>query len=102
MSKSLQRGILFSICVALILAIALTLVFFAGGGDKNILSAPEGQVSATADADSYTHGSNIGRQVPAGVKTVRTGLDFITAVSDNRAVGASIRIRALFMVTVTP
>ena len=32
MSKSLQRGILFSICVALILAIALTLVFFAGGG----------------------------------------------------------------------
>ena len=86
MSKSLQRGILFSICVALILAIALTLVFFAGGGDKNILSAPEGQVSATADADSYTHGSNIGRQVPDGVKTVRTGLDFITAVSDNQSV----------------
>ena len=34
MSKSLQRGILFSICVALILAIALTLVFFAGGEIK--------------------------------------------------------------------
>ena len=87
MSKSLQRGILFSICVALILAIALTLAFFAGGGDKNILSAPEGQVSnAAKNTTSYTHGSNIGRQVPAGVKTVSTGLDFITAVSDNESV----------------
>ena len=63
MSKSLQRGILFSICVALVLALSLTLVFFAGGGDKNILSAPQGQVSATAqNTTSYTHGSYIGRQ----------------------------------------
>ena len=62
MSKSLQRGILFSICVALVLALSLTLVFFAGGGDKNILSAPQGQVSnAAQNTTSYTHGSNIGR-----------------------------------------
>lgn len=32
MSKSLQRGILFAVCVALVLALSLTLVFFAGGG----------------------------------------------------------------------
>ncbi len=87
MSKSLQRGILFSICVALVLALSLTLVFFAGGGDKNILSAPQGQVSATAqNTTSYTHGSNIKRHVPSGVKTVSNGLAFITAVSDNESV----------------
>ena len=87
MSKSLQRGILFSICVALVLALSLTLVFFAGGGDKNILSAPQGQVSnAAQNTTSYTHGSYIKRQVPSGVKTVSTGIDFITAVSDNQSV----------------
>ena len=84
MSKSLQRGILFSICVALILAIALTLVFFAGGGDKNILSAPEGQVSATAqNTTSYTHGSYIGRQVPDGTEVVTDGTTFKDKVAAN-------------------
>ena len=60
MSKSLQRGILFSICVALVLALSLTLVFFAGGGDKNILSAPQGHVSGVADAaaNAYEHGTD--------------------------------------------
>ena len=89
MSKSLQRGILFSICVALILAIALTLVFFAGGGDKNILSAPEGQVSATAGEAqnnvTYTHGSNIKRSISGTVDDVRNDDQFLTAVENNHS-----------------
>ena len=89
MSKSLQRGILFSICVALILAIALTLVFFAGGGDKNILSAPEGQVSATAGEAqnnvTYTHGSNIRRSISGEVDEVYNKEQFLTAVENNRS-----------------
>ena len=89
MSKSLQRGILFSICVALILAIALTLVFFAGGGDKNILSAPEGQVSATAGEAqnnvTYTHGSNIKRSISGEVDEVGNAEQFLTAVENNRS-----------------
>ncbi len=89
MSKSLQRGILFSICVALILAIALTLAFFAGGGDKNILSAPEGQVSATAGEAkndvTYTHGSDIGRTISGEVDEVYNKEQFLTAVENNRS-----------------
>ena len=85
MSKSLQRGILFSICVALVLALSLTLVFFAGGGDKNILSAPEGQVSGVADAaaNAYEHGTDSGRR-PAGTYTsVSTGAEFYNAIKSN-------------------
>ena len=85
MSKSLQRGILFSICVALVLALSLTLVFFAGGGDKNILSAPQGQVSnAAKNTTSYTHGSDIGRQDQKSGEPVNNGTDFVDAVSKNQ------------------
>ena len=102
MSKSLQRGILFSICVALILAIALTLVFFAGGGDKNILSAPEGQVSATAGEAqnnvTYTHGSYIERAISGTVDEVRNAEQFLTAVENNH----SMRIMNSFELTSNP
>ena len=85
MSKSLQRGILFSICVALVLALSLTLVFFAGGGDKNILSAPEGQVSGVADAaaNAYEHGSDIGRTVSSNARTVTDESTFLDALANN-------------------
>ena len=88
MSKSLQRGILFSICVALVLALSLTLVFFAGGGDKNILSAPQGQVSGVADAaaNAYEHGSDIGRRPTGSAETytsVSTGAEFYNAIKSN-------------------
>ena len=96
MSKSLQRGILFAVCVALVLALSLTLVFFAGGGDKNILSAPQGQVSATAQNNvTYTHGSNIGgRQVPAGTEVVTDGTTFKEKVAANETfqLGADIKL----------
>lgn len=83
MSKSLQRGILFSICVALVLALSLTLVFFAGGGDKN-LTAPQGQVSATAqNTTSYTHGSNIGRPNQTSGTPVGTAEALIEALATN-------------------
>ena len=87
MSKSLQRGILFSICVALVLALSLTLVFFAGGGD-NDLSAPQGQVSGVADAaaNAYEHGSNIGRSVPSGVTPVDNETDFLSALREDKSV----------------
>ena len=85
MSKSLQRGILFSICVALVLALSLTLVFFAGGGDKNILSAPQGQVSGVADAaaNAYEHGGNIGRTVSSNARTVTDESTFLDALANN-------------------
>ena len=95
MSKSLQRGILFSICVALVLALSLTLVFFAGGGDKNILSAPQGQVSnAAKNTTSYTHGSDIGRQVPSGTEVVTDGTTFKERVASNATfqLGADIEL----------
>lgn len=81
MSKSLQRGILFSICVALVLALSLTLVFFAGGGDKNI-SAPQGQVSATAqNTTSYTHGSDIKRPNQTSGEPVGTAEALVSALA---------------------
>ena len=88
MSKSLQRGILFAVCVALVLALSLTLVFFTGGGDKNILSAPQGQVSGVADAaaNAYEHGSNIGRSVPSGVTPVDNETDFLSALREDKSV----------------
>ena len=102
MSKSLQRGILFSICVALILALSLTLVFFAGGGDKNILSAPEGQVSATAGEAqndvTYTHGSYIERSISGEVDEVYNAEQFLTAVENNR----SMKIMNSFELTSNP
>ena len=68
MSKSLQKGIIFAVCVALLIALSLTLVFFAGGGDNN-LSAPQGQASGVADAaaNAYEHGTDSGRR-PARIQ----------------------------------
>ena len=87
MSKSLQRGILFSICVALVLALSLTLVFFAGGGDKNILSAPQGQVSnAAKNTTSYTHGSDIERPNQTSGTRVTEPSDFMTALRNNETI----------------
>ena len=84
MSKSLQKGIIFAVCVALLIALSLTLVFFAGGGDNN-LSAPQGQASGVADAaaNSYEHGTDSGRR-PAGTYTsVSTGEAFYNAIKSN-------------------
>ena len=67
------------------MALSLTLVFFAGGGDKNILSAPQGQVSGVADAaaNAYEHGTDSGRR-PAGTYTsVSTGEAFYNAIKSN-------------------
>ena len=84
MSKSLQKGIIFAICVALVLALSLTLVFFAGGGDKNILSAPQGQVSnAAKNTATYTHGSNIGRALPFDYTSVSDGTALKAAIEAN-------------------
>ena len=85
MSKSLQKGILFAVCVALVLAISLTLVFFAGGGDNNSLPSQEGQASGVADAaaNAYEHGTDSGRR-PAGTYTsVSTGEAFYNAIKSN-------------------
>ena len=85
MSKSLQKGILFAVCVALVLAISLTLVFFAGGGDNNSLPSQEGQASGVADAaaNAYEHGTDSGRR-PAGTYTsVSTGQAFYNAIKSN-------------------
>ncbi len=84
MSKSLQKGIIFAVCVALLIALSLTLVFFAGGGDNN-LSAPQGQASGVADAaaNAYEHGTDSGRR-PAGTYTsVSTGEAFYNAIKSN-------------------
>ena len=85
MSKSLQKGILFAVCVALVLAISLTLVFFAGGGDNNSLPSQEGQASGVADAaaNAYEHGTDSGRR-PAGTYTsVSTGQAFYNSNKSN-------------------
>ena len=73
------------VCAYREMALSLTLVFFAGGGDKNILSAPEGQVSGVADAaaNAYEHGTDSGRR-PAGTYTsVSTGAEFYNAIKSN-------------------
>ena len=86
MSKSLQKGILFAVCIALVLSLALVTAIFAGGGDNNSLPSQEGQASGVADAaaNAYEHGTDSGRR-PAGTYTsVSTGEAFYNAIKSNK------------------
>lgn len=61
MSKSLQKCILFAVCIALVCALGVTLFIFDGTGGA--VTGQEGQASNVAqNTTTYTHGSNIGRQ----------------------------------------
>ena len=61
MSKSLQKCILFAVCIALVCALGVTLFIFDGTGGA--VTGQEGQASNVAqNTATYTHGSNIGRQ----------------------------------------
>ena len=83
MSKSLQKCILFAVCIALVCALGVTLFIFDGTGGA--VTGQEGQASGVADAaaNSYEHGSNIGRTVSSDAHTV-------TDVSTKTKTGVSI------------
>ena len=60
MSKSLQKGILFAVCILLVCALGVTLFIFDGTGGAG--TGQEGQASNVAlNTTTYTHGSNIDR-----------------------------------------
>ena len=84
MSKSLQKGILFAVCIALVCALGVTLFIFDGTGGA--VTGQEGQASGVADAaaNAYEHGTDSGRR-PAGTYTsVSTGKEFYDAIVANR------------------
>ena len=60
MSKSLQKGIIFAVCILLVCALGVTLFIFDGTGGA--VTGQEGQASNVAlNTTTYTHGSNIDR-----------------------------------------
>ena len=84
MSKSLQKGILFAVCILLVCALGVTLFIFDGTGGA--VTGQEGQASGVADAaaNAYEHGTDSGRR-PAGTYTsVSTGKEFYDAIVANR------------------
>ena len=85
MSKSLQKGIIFAVCIALVCALGVTLFIFDGTGGA--VTGQEGQASNVAqnkNTTTYTHGSYIERDVPSGVRQVNSGTDFVDAVSKDQ------------------
>ena len=81
MSKSLQKGILFAVCILLVCALGVTLFIFDGTGGA--VTGQEGQASNVAqNTATYTHGSNIGRA--ASGTTVRTAEELLTALANNQ------------------
>ncbi len=85
MSKSLQKGILFAVCILLVCALGVTLFIFDGTGGA--VTGQEGQASNVAqnkNTTTYTHGSYIERDVPSGVRQVNKGTDFVDAVSKDQ------------------
>lgn len=83
MSKSLQKCILFAVCIALVCALGVTLFIFDGTGGA--VTGQEGQASGVADAaaNAYEHGTDSGRR-PAGTYTsVSTGEAFYNAIKSN-------------------
>lgn len=83
MSKSLQKGILFAVCILLVCALGVTLFIFDGTGGA--VTGQEGQASGVADAaaNAYEHGTDSGRR-PAGTYTsVSTGEAFYNAIKSN-------------------
>ena len=98
MSKSLQKGILFAVCILLVCALGVTLFIFDGTGGA--VTGQEGQASNVAqnvapNTTKYTHGSDIGRDVPSGVTDVDSAEDFLTAIESNE----NIRITRSFSLT---
>ena len=84
MSKSLQKGILFAVCILLVCALGVTLFIFDGTGGA--VTGQEGQASGVADAaaNAYEHGTDSGRR-PAGTYTsVSTGEAFYNAIKSNK------------------
>lgn len=80
MSKSLQKCILFAVCIALVCALGVTLFIFDGTGGA--VTGQEGQASNVAqNTTSYTHGSDIGRQNQTSGKPVGTAEALIDALA---------------------
>ena len=79
MSKSLQKGILFAVCILLVCALGVTLFIFDGTGGA--VTGQEGQASNVAqNTTSYTHGSNIGRQNQTSGTPVGTAEALVSAL----------------------
>ena len=82
MSKSLQKGILFAVCILLVCALGVTLFLVDGTG--MVPSVQEGQASAVAqNTAKYTHGSNIGRALPSDYTSVSDGKQLKAAIEAN-------------------
>ena len=80
MSKSLQKGILFAVCILLVCALGVTLFIFDGTGGA--VTGQEGQASNVAqNTTSYTHGSDIGRQNQTSGKPVGTAEALVDALA---------------------
>ena len=80
MSKSLQKGILFAVCILLVCALGVTLFIFDGTGGA--VTGQEGQASNVAqNTTSYTHGSNIGRQNQTSGTPVGTAEALVSALA---------------------
>ena len=80
MSKSLQKCILFAVCIALVCALGVTLFIFDGTGGA--VTGQEGQASNVAqNTTSYTHGSDIGRQNQTSGKPVGTAEALVDALA---------------------
>lgn len=96
MSKSLQKCILFAVCIALVCALGVTLFIFDGTGGA--VTGQEGQASNVAqnkNTTTYTHGSYIERNVPSDVTDVDSAEDFLSAIESNK----DIRITRNFSLT---
>ena len=96
MSKSLQKGILFAVCILLVCALGVTLFIFDGTGGA--VTGQEGQASNVAqnkNTTTYTHGSYIERNVPSDVIDVDSAEDFLSAIESNK----DIRITRNFSLT---
>ena len=82
MSKSLQKGIIFAVCIALVCALGVTLFIFDGTGGA--VTGQEGQASNVAkNMATYTHGSNIGRALPSDYTSVSDGTQLKAAIEAN-------------------
>ena len=82
MSKSLQKGIIFAVCILLVCALGVTLFIFDGTGGA--VTEQEGQASAVAqNMATYTHGSKIGRALPSDYTSVSDGTALKAAIEAN-------------------
>ena len=80
MSKSLQKCILFAVCIALVCALGVTLFIFDGTGGA--VTGQEGQASNVAqNTTTYTHGSNIDRQDQTSGTPVGTAEALVSALA---------------------